>query len=213
MHQTLTIQAGQRLEFFEVGDFFRLMNSGGPVTVEFYKNGREIAEAVSVGSGYGERFYADSFDRFVITSATTQSIQIAARMGGEVWYDTPPVGNVSVVSMPDSSSLFGNQVTAGSTAWSLVKPRNSARSLSFVMPHLEGAFVVDSVYVVPADSGSTAPFDGSTSPAIVGFRVDSKTGLTVPSELAKFAWWAKTANTLGQGLGNGSFAIRAIWTV
>jgi hypothetical protein len=121
MHQTLTINQGQRLEFFEIGDFFRLMKAVGPVKIEFYRNGKEIAEAMDVGAGYGERFYALSFDRFAITSQTNQEIQIAARLGGEVWYDTPPIGNVSVVNTPkveltnSSVEFFDNRVNFTNT--------------------------------------------------------------------------------------------------
>ena len=39
-----TFTAGQTREFFGDGDFFRLLQTTGPVTVEFYYQGREVAE-------------------------------------------------------------------------------------------------------------------------------------------------------------------------
>lgn len=125
MHQTLTIQAGSRLEFYEIGDFFRLMNATGTITIEFYQNGKEIAEAVEVGSGYGERFYAQTFDRFAITSDTTQTIQIAARLGGEVWYDTPPTGNVQVTNV---RGAFAHAQATVTNVSSTIDAANAQRS-------------------------------------------------------------------------------------
>ncbi|MGE0350385.1 hypothetical protein [Hydrogenophaga sp.] len=98
MLQTLIINAGQRLEFYEPGDFFRLMEATDPVTVQWYKNGAEVAEAPGVKEGYAETFGLGTFDRIAITSATTQAIQFVVRLGNRVLYDTPPVGDTSIVS-------------------------------------------------------------------------------------------------------------------
>lgn len=99
MHITTTMSAGQRLEFFGEGDFLRLMAATASVDVSYYYNGAEIAEANGVGAGYAERFTNRKFDRVAITSATAQTVQIATRNGNEVFYDTPPVGNVAITNV------------------------------------------------------------------------------------------------------------------
>lgn len=96
MNLSTTIQAGARIEYYEPGDFLRIMASVDPLDVTFYRDGREIARAVSVGDGYAEKFDAQSFDRFTVSSATTQAIQIVTRLGAVVSYDKAPTGEVVV---------------------------------------------------------------------------------------------------------------------
>ena len=115
MFQTITMAAGQRLEFYEKGDFFRLMAATAPLNVEFYLNGAEVTEAVSVGAGYAERFINGNFDRIAITSATAQTIQVATRLGNEVSYDTPPNGQVTVTNVNGPFTNTQVTVTSGST--------------------------------------------------------------------------------------------------
>lgn len=93
-----TIAAGERKEYFDPGDFFRLLEAEFPVTVSFYRNGAEVAEAEGVGEGYAERFRNSTFDRFTITSATAQLLRFVARLGNDVLYDTPPNGDVTVTN-------------------------------------------------------------------------------------------------------------------
>lgn len=89
-----TIQAGAVLEFFEPGDFFRLMEAADPVTVRFYLQGKEASQAQNVGEGYAEKFRVGTFDRVQIESATTQAIQFVIRLGQDVAYDKSPTGTV-----------------------------------------------------------------------------------------------------------------------
>lgn len=99
LHLTTTLGANQRLEFSIQGDFFRLMAATQPVLVQYYRNGAEIAEADQVSVGYAERFRGLKFDRIAITNgANSQTVQIAARDGSEVSYDTPPNGQVTVTN-------------------------------------------------------------------------------------------------------------------
>lgn len=95
MLQTVTITAGQPQEFYEVSDFFRILNASQPLTIRFYFQGAEVALAEGVAGGYAERFQAGQFDRFRIESATTQVIQFVARLGNQVFYDLPPFGNIN----------------------------------------------------------------------------------------------------------------------
>lgn len=124
MFQTITMTPGQRLEFFERGDFFRLMAATNPVTVEYYRQGAEIAEAVNVGAGYAERFINGEFDRIVVASATAQTIQIATRLGNEVSYDTPPVGNVAITNV---AGAFTHQTHTVTNASGQLRAANTAR--------------------------------------------------------------------------------------
>lgn len=119
--------AGQRLEFFERGDFFRLMQATANVTVDFYRNGAEIAEAANVGVGYAERFTESEFDRIAVTSATAQTIQIATRLGNEISYDTPPVGNVAITNVSGAFTQATGTVTNASAQ--LVAARSTRRYL------------------------------------------------------------------------------------
>lgn len=123
MHLTLTLTAGQRLEFIEPGDFFRLMAASAPITVEYYRNGAGVAEGTLVQVGYAEKFTAGGFDKIAISSATAQTITFITRYGNEVWYDTPPTGLVSVTNTagaftqnPKTVANISGQVLAANAA-------------------------------------------------------------------------------------------------
>lgn len=83
----VTFTAGQRVQYTGVGDFFRLLGTTAPVTVEFYYQGREIAERVDVEAGFAEQFRTVQFDRVDITSATVQTVQWETALGSEIRYD------------------------------------------------------------------------------------------------------------------------------
>lgn len=91
-----TIQAGAILEYFEPGDFFRLLEASGPLDVRFYRIGTEVARADNITEGYAEKFRVGEFDRIQISSATTQTIQFVTRYGQDVFFDVPPQGNVTL---------------------------------------------------------------------------------------------------------------------
>ena len=115
LHLTTTLSASQRLEFFCPGDFFRLMQATQPLLIQFYSNGAEVAEADQVLAGYAERFRNGQFDRIAITNgATPQTIQIAARNGNDVQYDTPPNGNVTVTNTGGAFTQSQHTVTTTS---------------------------------------------------------------------------------------------------
>lgn len=88
--------AGEQKEFYDPGDFFRLMEAADPVTVTFYKNGAEVSKAENIIEGYAEKFREGTFDRFIITSTTAQTIQFVARLGNDVAYDKAPTGDVNI---------------------------------------------------------------------------------------------------------------------
>lgn len=129
MHISFALTAGQRVEFYEPGDFFRLMAATSDLTVEYYKNGKEIAEAVAVTVGYAEKFEEGGFDRFVITNgATAQTVTIATRNGSTVQYDTPPNGQVTVTNNA-STSFTHAQKTVTTTSSAMLTSNANRRYL------------------------------------------------------------------------------------
>lgn len=82
-----TFAINERLQITGVGDFFRLLATVNPVTVEFYYQGREIAERLDVEAGFAEQFRTIQFDRVDITSATAQTVQFETALGSEIRYD------------------------------------------------------------------------------------------------------------------------------
>jgi hypothetical protein len=117
-----TIAAGERKEYFDPGDFFRLLEAEFPVTVSFYRNGAEVAESEGVSEGYAERFRESTFDRFTITSATAQLLRFVARLGNDVLYDTPPNGDVSVTNNNGAFTHDAHTVTNASATLKAAKP-------------------------------------------------------------------------------------------
>jgi hypothetical protein len=106
--------AGERKEYYDPGDFFRLLGAVDPVTVTFYRAGAEVAEAEGVGEGYAEKFRVDGFDRFAIESATAQTLQFVARLGNDVAYDTPPNGDVTITNVNGTFTQTQRTVTNAS---------------------------------------------------------------------------------------------------
>lgn len=112
---TTTLSANQRLEFNVTGDFFRLMAATQTLTVEFYRQGAEIAEAAGVSVGYAERFRNGKFDRIaIVNGANAQTVQIVARDGADVLYDTPPNGQVTVTNTGGAFTQSQHTVTNAS---------------------------------------------------------------------------------------------------
>lgn len=110
----VTINAGQTLEYFEPGDFFRLLDATGPVDITFYSQGKEVSEAENIGEGFAEKFRSGTFDRVRITSATTQALQFVIRLGADVFYDKPPTGAVTIANVNGAFSQSQKTVTNAS---------------------------------------------------------------------------------------------------
>lgn len=131
---TTTINAGTRIEFYEPGDFFRILNSEYAVDLEFYSQGAELVKAQAVREGYSERFNEKKFDRYAITSTQTQTIQFVARLGNVVGYDTPPEGTVKLVDsngniINENGPFTQSQKTVTSTSALLLAAKASRRYL------------------------------------------------------------------------------------
>lgn len=98
MSQTIQLLAGAPQEFYGVCNFLRVLEAGAPLTLEFYDQGREVAEAVNVGEGYAEKFEVGTFDRVRLSSAVDQEVQFVTRLGNSVLYDKAPMGDTNIVN-------------------------------------------------------------------------------------------------------------------
>lgn len=99
MFITINLTAGQRVEFREVYDFVRIMESTAAVNLEFFRKEREVDEAVGVVSGFSETFEAPCDRLVIVNGATAQAVTFATRQGSRVEYERPPTGNVAITNM------------------------------------------------------------------------------------------------------------------
>jgi hypothetical protein len=117
---TTTLQANQAEEYQEESDFFRLLDTVGPVQIIFYSAGREVSRAEDVGEGYAEKFNGGTFDKIRILSTTTQSVHFVTRLGNEVAYDKPPTGSitgsVTVTNFPGTQPVSGTVAVSNQPA-------------------------------------------------------------------------------------------------
>lgn len=111
-----TYTAGERKEFSELSDFFRITDSSGPVTVVFYLGGKEVARAEDVSEGYAEEMARGEFDRVTIKSASAQTVKFVTRYGARVSYDKPPTGAVTLAGMQGAFTQAQKTVTNASGA-------------------------------------------------------------------------------------------------
>jgi hypothetical protein len=124
MSISATFSAGQTQEFYVPGDFFRLLDSTGPITVEYYDpTGKEVAEAVNVLAGYGEGLKAGKFGRVRITSASAQTIQFVIRDGAEVRYDR----GAATVTIANTNGAFTQAQRTVTNASTQLQAANAAR--------------------------------------------------------------------------------------
>lgn len=160
MLQNITINAGQTLEFFEPGDFFRVLDAAAPLDLIFYRNGAEVGRADQVGEGYAERFRGEGFDRYRITSATTQAIQFVGRLGNDVFYDKPPTGEVTLAGQQGAftsaqktvTSSSGQLLAAKSNRRYLLVQNNDATGIVYVNLAGAAATSTNSVRLLPGES-------------------------------------------------------------
>ncbi len=127
MYVKTTLTAGVPVTFSEQADFFRLLESErADVEVYFYRNGAEIGRVQNIGAGYAERF-PSGYDRLTIASASGGQVAYVARLGGDVKYDTPPNGNVTVTNT--SGSIADTEKTVTSASAELVAAKAGRRYL------------------------------------------------------------------------------------
>lgn len=155
MHVKTTINAGTTIPFIEQSDFFRLLASTLPITVEFYKNGAKIAEAIDINGGYAERI-PDGFDKITIYSATTQIIQFVTRNGGDVRYDNL-TGNVAITNV---NGAFTNAAATVTSTSAQLKAANTARRYLLIQNNDATGIVY-----VRLDGGTASATNGIKIPA------------------------------------------------
>ncbi len=129
MYQRVTLGAGVALEFQEAADFFRLLETvNADLTLIFYSAGREIARAENVGEGYAESL-PETFDKIRMVSATGGLTEFVMRLGGEVRYDKPPTGEIS---LSQGSSIENKAaVSVGTSATALVAASGTRKRAVF----------------------------------------------------------------------------------
>jgi len=134
MSRTINLLAGVPQEFYEVSNFFRILAAAGPLSVEFYYMGREVAEALDVTDGYAERFETGVFDRVRLVSPADQTVQFVQRLGNVVQYDKAPVGDTNIVNGLPTVVQAVNTVTnasaqllAANTARKMLVIQNKSR--------------------------------------------------------------------------------------
>lgn len=149
---SINLTAGVPVTFNEPGNFFRLMSATNAVDIDFYKNGQEIADAYGVTGGYAESF-SGQFDRFMIKSETTQTVQIASRLGNMVSYDAPPSGNVSIQNF---TGWFGQAgITVTNVSQMFFGGSGKRRYVFFQNNHSSG-----NIFIYFADGGTATPSNG-----------------------------------------------------
>jgi hypothetical protein len=160
INQSLT--AGQTIKVAGQGNFFRYMSGGAVLDVVFYLNGKEVSEATGITQGFAEKFNSGNFDALTITnkSATEQSVFCATRDGNEVFFDTPPTGNVAITNINGSFGQWQSAVTDSSLA--IISANANRRYLMVQNKHETGniylnfsgntASIVSGVLVGPGDS-------------------------------------------------------------
>lgn len=156
MHISTPMTAGQRIEFVEQSNFFRILDLAGFVNIEFYNNGAKVSEAIGITAGYAERF-SDYFDKIAITSATSQTIQFVTRLGNEVRYDKAPVGNTTINTV--ASTFTNSQKTVTNANGTLVGANANRRYLLIQNNDAEG-----DIYV---------RLDGLTATTATGVKIEA----------------------------------------
>lgn len=166
MHIKTTMTAGQRVEFQETSDFFRILDLAGVVDVEFYKMGAKVSEALGISAGYAEKF-TDGFDKIAITSATAQSIQLVTRLGNEVRYDKAPVGNTTLNT--NTSTFTNSQKTVTNASGTLVTA-NANRSYLLIQNNDTSG----DIYV---------RLDGGVATALIGAKIPAGGSYELPDRV------------------------------
>lgn len=166
----VTLTAGQTVEFYEPGDFLRLLKADSPVKIEFYRNGAEISEADGVTTGYAEKLRTGDFDRIRITSATTQAVSLVTRMGTDVFFDAPPTG---AVTLSGEQSAFAQTVqTVTTTSAQLLAAKPNRRYLLIQNNDASGTIYV-TLNGVTATAANGVQIGPGSSYEISGFAPNS----------------------------------------
>ena len=188
MLQTIQLVAGQAVEFAELGDFLRILNAPYPLTVRYYKAGRELVSAYDVSGGYSEEFTGGAqFDRVRLETATTQEVQFVIRQGNRVGYDAPPVGQVSVTNTAGAFAHQGHTVTNASGQLLAANPgrrylliqNNDASGDVFVTTDGTDATTATGVKIGPGGSWEIAGYVPTGAVKAIGSLASNSNVITV----------------------------------
>jgi len=161
MYQALTLSAGVPVQFYESADFFRLLASPTvDVSIYFYRNGAEVGSVLNVGAGYAEQF-DNGFDRLVIASEGGGAVAYVTKTGGDVRYDTPPNGNVTVTNT--SGAVVDTDVTVTSASAQLVAAKAGRRYLLIQNKDAAGVVYISFGKAAIVGKGIKIPAGGSYS--------------------------------------------------
>lgn len=161
---TQALTAGTWFEFYEPGDFFRILTDSVSTSfdVEYYKAGTKVVDAVSVKAGYSERFVGSEFDRVKIRATVDSTVQFVIRLGNTVGYDIAPTGSVTVNGISNAVTMtqITRTVTTGNTLLASAKANRkylliqNRDTVGSVWVNLIGgaATVAGGVYLGPGDS-------------------------------------------------------------
>lgn len=162
----ITFTPGQRVQNNGTADFFRLLSTVAPVTVEFYYQGREIAERVDVEGGFAEQFSTVQFDRVDIYSATAQTVQWETALGSEIRYDRGAATVNGVLALTGEQSAFTQAAaTVTTTSAQLLAAKANRRYL--LVQNKDAAGIV---YVT---------LNGTAATAANGIRLDPGQSLEI----------------------------------
>ena len=129
---TLTFTAGQRVEFSEPADFFRLLTdtTSSEFDLQLFSHNAVVSEAFGVRTGYSERMVdGKQFDRFSIKALSATTLTFVTRLRSVVTYDQPPNGNVTVTSVINNGAFSQAQATVTNVSAQLVAANPQRRYL------------------------------------------------------------------------------------
>jgi len=123
---SINLTAGQRLNFHLGGDYFHLLETTGPVDVDFLRRGAVESEARDMEFGFFAK-PSFGFDELAFDSATTQTIKIAVGFGDGGYSRT--TGSVQIIGQADTMAQTAPAVTNAS---GLLLAANASRKLLVV---------------------------------------------------------------------------------
>jgi hypothetical protein len=165
-----TFTAGQRLQINGEGDFFRLLLTTSPVNIDFYFQGREIAERLEVEAGFAEQFRTIQFDRVDIVSPLAQTVQFETALGSEIRYDRGAASITGTVGL-DAATLAALERPDAHTGFYTVNTAmvaNTAVQIFSAGSNVNGAILLDAaaqVYTTASGNPQYAMLAKASAPA------------------------------------------------
>lgn len=143
---TLNAGAGSSTKFYQLGNYFHLLETAGAVDINFYKRGAIFAEARGMEAG----FYAEpkgGFDEIEIVSASAQAIKFAISDGTGGYNRT-----TGTVSLSGQQGVFAQAAhTVTNASGQLLAAKANRRTLLVQNNHAAG-----NIFVTTDGSAATA---------------------------------------------------------